>query len=205
MLVHRVSALLLYVSILVLTPTYVSATLIGDSVSASIQPLQGSAGVITQFVSPRVVVDPGVEFGGSFTPNAASQPLPIQLINSFEIEIDVLASAFQIKVLQVSGSITGFTSFTGTVLRVNLGDLNPSDGAFISGITQTAGPTSPIGSLLVSSPSSVLVDFIAFGDPGAGPLPNIYKFQLQTTIPEPATFFLVAIGLAGIVIVRRKK
>ena len=201
------AALLSITSILLLfSASPGSTTLIGDFVSASIQPLQTSAAVITQFVSPKIVVDPGVEFSaGSFTPNAGGQPLPIQLINSFGIELDVFASEFEIKILQVPGSNTGFTSFTGPVVRVNLSDLNPSGGGFISGITQTAGPTSPITSLFVSSPSSVGVDFVAFGVPVAGSLPNIYRFQLQTTIPEPATFSLVAIGLVGIITVRRKR
>lgn len=54
------------------------ATLIGNSVM--------TAAVITQFVSPQIIVNAGVEFsGGSFTPNAGGLPLPTQLINCFGI------------------------------------------------------------------------------------------------------------------------
>lgn len=169
--------------------------------SASLQPLQGFSEVITQFASPQVVVDPGTEFtGGVFTPNAAGFPLPIQLINSFAMDMDIFASSFGITILKVSGSNDGFESFVGAVLRVNLSDLNPSDGSFISGVSQTGGATGPITSVFVSSPSSVSIDFSSFGaNTAAGPLPNTYDFQLQTTaIPEPSTFVLFGIGMLGI-------
>lgn len=200
-------AVLLFIGCLLLSiPRHAGATLIGDAVSASIQALQSTAAVITQFASPRIVVDPGVEFlGGSFTPNAGGLPLPTQLINSFGIDLDVFASEFQIIILQVPGSITGSTSFIGPVIRVNLSDLNPSGGAFISGITQIAGPTSPIASISVSSPASVAVDFVAFGTPGAGSLPNIYRFQLLTSIAEPANVILLGVGLLVLGAYGRKK
>jgi hypothetical protein len=195
-------AVLLCVSVFfVVAPTYVSASLIGDSVSASLQPLQVSSAVISQFVSPQVVVSPGSEFtGGVFTPNAAAFPLPIQLINSFGMDIDIFESSFRITILHVSGSNTGSETLVA-VMRVNLSDLNPSDGSSIVGVSQTGGPTNPtdpITSAFVSSPSSVAIDFRAFGEFAAGPLPNVYDFQLQTTIPEPSTFVLFGIGLLGI-------
>lgn len=193
-------AVLLCLSVLfVVAPTY-GSSLVGDSVSVSLQPLQGSSGVITQFVSPQVVGAAGTEFtGGVFTPNAAGLPLPTQLINSFAMDVDVLASSFSITVLHVSGSNTGFESFVGAVLRVNLGDLNPSDGSFISGVSQTGGNTGPITSVFVSSPSSVSIDFSSFGPPVDGTLPNTYDFLLQTTAtPEPNTFVLFGIGMLGV-------
>jgi hypothetical protein len=196
--------------LLAFTPGYISASpitpssLLGTNVSASLQPLNISAGVITQFVSPQIVVDPGVEFtGGLFTPNAALQPLAIQLINSFAIDLDVFASSFRITISHVPGSITGFESLTPG-LRVVLSDLHPSDGAIISGIGQTAGLTQPITSAFVSSASSVSVDFKSFGVP-LQELPNIYEFQLQTqAVPEPSTLVLFAIGIVGCLFLLRQ-
>ncbi|MFN0054555.1 MAG: hypothetical protein ACKV0T_20460 [Planctomycetales bacterium] len=172
-------------------------TLIGDSVVASLHPLWNSGEIITQFASPQVVNNPGTEFtGGLFTPNAAGFDLPTQLINSFAMDIDVFAWGFRITVSHVDGSNTGFESFIGPVLRVDLSDLNPSDGATIKGISQTSGRSSPITSAFVSSPSSVSIDFRAFGVDLAGPLPNTYDFELHT--PEPSALSaLLGVGICA--------
>jgi hypothetical protein len=183
------------------TPTYGEPTLAGDTVSASLLSLNsGSCAIITQFVSPQVVTDSGAEFTrGQFTPNAALWPLPIQFGNSIAAEIDVFTSMCFRLVFSVSGGIAGFQSYCGPVLRVNLSGLNPSDGSCISGLDQTDGPTNPPPSVIITSPSSVSLDFSSFGSPPYGLLPDTYYFKLQTTqIPEPSTFVLVCFGMIAL-------
>jgi hypothetical protein len=94
-----------------------------------------------------------------FTPNAAGTPFPIQLINSFGMEIDISASSFRITFLHIPGSNTGFggPGDFDPDFRVNLTDLNPSDGnpsdvSFISGVSQTGGnaPHNPFSVCLVT-------------------------------------------------------
>jgi hypothetical protein len=171
-----------------MVPVSNAFTLVGDSVSASIESLGTHSRVITQFNSPQNVVDPGVEFtGGVFTPFSRSFPLPIQMINSFGAEVDVQDSGFQITFLHLEGSITGAGSNIGSFVRFNLMDLNPSDGSIISNIRQTAGRTNSVTTMFTTS--SVHVDFRSVGaGASGGELPDIYEFVIETTsVPEPST------------------
>jgi hypothetical protein len=168
----------------------------GSTASASLQPLAASCAVITQFTSPQVITDPGVEFtGGQFTPNAAGFPLPVQQVNSFGMDVDILPGGARVTINEIPGSITGFGSNFGPVLRLNLSDLTFS-GAYLSGVAPSDVGGSTFAS--VTSPTSLAIDFSSFGA-------TTYDFQFFTTVPEPATLALVALRIAVEACRRRRR
>ena len=183
-----VSCVFAILLLLILTTPSANGGLVGTSVSADMQGLAGTGGVITQFTSPQTVVDPGVEFTGTFTPNAGGYPLAIELTNAMGMSVDI--SAMSLRVMMQNGSITGAHINFGPTIRVEVTNLSfPSapPGTSLTGITQTDGPA-PYD-VLVTSPTSLAIDFNDFSE-------RTMDFDLVTsTVPEPALALVVLFAL----------
>jgi hypothetical protein len=99
------------------------------------------------------------------------------------MDVDVFAYSLRLVMSEVPGSITGAHSNFGPVMRVNVGDLF-FPGEYLTGITQTSGPTT---SAFLTGPTSVAFDFDDFSA-------RTMDFQLITTVPEP-------VGACGLLVI----
>ena len=165
--------------------------LLGSSISADIQSL-GPGGPINQLVSPQTVVDPGVEFSGTFTPNAYGASLPIEQNNSMGMNVDVFATS--IRVIMLDGSLTGAHSNFGPTMRLNVTNIH-FPGEYVSAINQTSGPA--VYGYSITSPYSIAIDFDDFSA-------RTMDFSL-TPAPEPASLALVNVALSTAFLSRRRR
>lgn len=125
--------------------------------------------------------------------------------------------------VQTIGSVTG---------SLNTGTVTLSDGAFLNDFVQAFTPSSALGFQVTLTPpafSGGTPDLFSFAILDSGfvevptidpfgtnrllvitidsPMPLAQRFQLASTVPEPATPLLLAIGLAGVgaaMLVRRR-
>jgi hypothetical protein len=172
----------------VLTPVH--ATLIGDSVSATMSGIAGGVTVLTQFTSPAVVSDPGIEFSGVHSNFGGGGGLGINL--------DVKAGSIEISSFTPPGGSTTGMGSASNFLQIDITDLNWVDdpSGVITGVTPDA--SNPTGSTLLGfNPNSISLGF------RVSHVNNTYRYNISSSdmaaIPEPSTFVLIGIGLLGFI------
>ncbi|MFT7569477.1 MAG: hypothetical protein ACI9JL_000499 [Paracoccaceae bacterium] len=178
------------ISALVLMSGGAQATLIGDSVQASMTGLNGSS-VATQFPSPQIVVDlPPPNTGGNVEFSGVWQSFPGSTIG---VRLDVLADGFRVSGFQTTGSFSRFSSFP--IFRIDLSDLDwLGTPASIIGLNDLGGSSFDVISAGFTS-NSAFVEFRGISIRGI----RTFSFDIEETqIPEPGTPAILVLGLAGI-------
>ena len=169
------------------------AGLVGDSVTGVLVSTAAApnAGVTTQFVSPATV-GAGVEFSGVW-----SYPNFGQIWN---IGVDVGADSV-IVTTHNSGSAGGIGTFSGSFFRIDLGDLDM--GSDITGVTQSVGPLDAMRSITFTA-HQVSLEWKALGAEDGRYVFDLLTAQQTSNVPEPSSAALIALGLGGVAIWRRR-
>lgn len=187
------------ISGLVLMSTATQATLIGDSVEASMAGLNGTS-IATQFPSPQIVVDlPPPNTGGNLEFSGVWQSFPGSS-STIGVRLDVLAGGFRVSGFQTSGVISQFSGFP--ILRIDLTDLDwLGSPASIVGLNDLGGSSFNVTSSGFTS-NSAFVEFRGVSRTGV----RTFSFDIEETqIPEPGTLALFGLGLVGLGVARRKQ
>lgn len=168
------------------------ASLIGDSVSARL--VDQAGGVVAPQFAPTAIVGAGVEFNGvwSFAP----------LGQVWNVDLDVGASTFTVSFNDVGSGATHDISGM-TFLGMALGDLNP--GGKIIGVSVLSSSGAAVQSIgFTDHGITVQWNIFEFRDANGDPLAGgSSTFSIQTAVPEPSTWLLMAAGLAGLTWRRR--
>jgi hypothetical protein len=178
-----------------------NAGLVGDTVTAQMVPLfdnnanfPGDATTIPNQFNPTAVVGAGVEFSGQWA-------IPFQGVH-YITTVDLSDNAFTVT-MDSQGSSHGI--FGPPLLEIDLGSLDL--GSDITGVTLSSGYAGVIGSTSFTKDSVKLV-WTGFWDGNFGTVAS-WTFDLKTAAPpaaisEPASTTIVALGLLGVALTRRK-
>jgi hypothetical protein len=178
------------------------AGLIGDSVTGWLGTNQGP--VSSQFVSPQTVGG-GAEFVGQFTDG---------FDQDWQITVDVLDMGFTVGIVSLDFPSSANLGNVGglPVLTIALGDLDLGgsitsvvNSAYVCAPPQAYSCNTPFGSeprvnALTWTADSIDLSFSVMRSGDA------YTFDINSgQVPEPGTLGLIAIGVAGVAAVRRRR
>ena len=188
--VVRIPAVLLLLAAAVLAPGTAQALLLGDDVTATLQELTGPTTIFTG--TATVVAPPPAEFTGTFP------GLPFDPASNWTL--DLLDGGFTL-----TGTCTSFAGCDIGGLRLTLSDLEFTPPGALVGLFGATG-TLPVNGTPTVTPSSVVIEFGAFGLGTGEPFPQpltksfsaSFNVEPQSTVPIPGTLVLVLVGGLGL-------
>jgi hypothetical protein len=191
--VVRIPAVLLLLAAAVLAPGTAQALLLGDDVTATLEELTGPT---TIFTGTATVVEPdpippGAEFTGTFDP-------PFDPASNWTL--DLLDSSFTL-----TGTCTSVAGCDFGGLRLTLSGLDFTPPGALVGLLGSTGLL-PVSGTPAITPSSVVIEFGAFGLGTGEPFPQpltksfsaTFNVAPQSTVPIPGTLVLVVVGGLGL-------
>jgi hypothetical protein len=192
--VVRTSAVLLLLAAAVVAPGTAQALLLGDNVTATLVELTGPT---TIFTGTATVVEPdptppGAEFTGTFA-GLGFDP-------DSNWTLDLLDGGFTL-----TGTCTFFSGCDIGGLRLTLSGLDFTPPGALVGLLGSTGLL-PVSGTPAITPSSVVIEFGAFGLGTGEPFPQpitksfsaSFNVAPQSTVPIPGTLVLVLVGGLGL-------
>ena len=180
------------ISGLVLLSTGARATLIGDSVEASLSPWpHGSRVIVTQFTSPQTVGG-HLEFSGVWAVGPGSP-------STIGIALNMHHDGFTVSGFQTSSTLSYFST-TFPQFMISLSDLDWQGPGEIVGLTDVGGTHFPVSWSGVTSTTA----FVEFRGLQVGAWRRFEFVVEETQIPEPPAVIIATACFAGLFLARRR-
>jgi hypothetical protein len=182
----------LVLAVLVGASGWAKAELVGVTFSGQLSSGPGTS-LVSQFSSPQVVVDPGVEFTGVVNDLVFGDP--------FQIQADLSDHGLDVIVTYTGSASSGTESGVGQVDLTELGAQVPSILSVVASATNPGGATFSF----TTDSISVTVGTIDFSQN----VPIDFHFDVvagAAAVPEPSSLALCGIGgVVGLVVARARR